>query len=230
MAVLTTHPFLNPEEARVYKERLYENRQRGIFGKDDQLIGAPMDYEDKLLPDYEKIIREHNAFMTKTFPDLLEKVKTFLENKTSAKSFYVEGLGLPGFRIFTIPPETKRKLWFHNDFLIDVLITRFPQLGVSKSSRLQTFIVLLDAPPGLTSGLLYFTDKGLGEKIMNYEVRRHSEFEEFADKKLYSPGEINIFEECVHSIYALNNSPETRERVTLQGHFVETSAGMLIFW
>jgi hypothetical protein len=228
--IFTKKPFVDTSAARLLKSRLFQDRKRGIFGKDDQLIGAPLDYSDNQLDNHSELIRDHNSFMQKTFPDLLDLVKTYFENFLGKPCFYNPGTSLPGFRIFTIPPVTKRALWFHNDLVNGAIMEQLPDLGVTDSSRLMTFIVLLDDPPGLTSGLLYFPDSALGAKIMSYHVARHSDFEEFARLEIYKPGEINIFEECTHSIYAKNDSTETRERVTLQGHLIETPAGYLIFW
>jgi hypothetical protein len=168
--------------------------------------------------------------MTQTFPDLLDLVKNFFEKQLGKTCFYRKEISFPGFRIFTIPSRSKRDLWFHNDQVNGALVEQYPDLGVTESSRLITFIVLLNDPTGLTSGLLYFPDNELGMKIMNYQLNRHNQFEGFASLEIYNPGEINVIAECVHSIYAKNDADEIRERTTFQGHLVETPKGYLIFW
>lgn len=230
LPIFSKHPFLNASEVHLLKSRLYQNKSRGIFGKDDQLIGAPLDYTDRQLENHSELIQDHNLFMKKNFPELLDRVKSFFEEYLGRPCAYNPKVSLPGFRIFTIPPKTKRSLWFHNDLVTGAIIEQYPDLGVSETSRLMTFIVLLDEPPELSSGLLYFPSSEIGMKMMGYKISRHNELEAFASLELYTQGEINIFEECVHSIYARNDSAETRERVTLQGHLIETPSGYLIFW
>jgi hypothetical protein len=228
--MMTPLPFLNEASALDLKNRLYANKARAIVGPDDQLFGCPMDYEERFVPNYLQILHDHNVFMKETFPDVIERIKNFFTDYLGSHCYYADDVGFPGFRIFTIPPKRKRSLWFHNDFVNDIFEKQFPRFGVKPTSRLYTFIVLLDDPEGLTAGLLYVPDKKIGDKIMSFVIPRHNEFETFAQLHVYKKGEINILKACTHSIYARNDSDQVKERVTLQGHLIETPSGFLIFW
>ncbi len=228
--MVTKNPFLTPAESHDFSNRLEENKHHGWQDNLNLIFGAAgIGASEQRLPDHEARLKTHNEFMRSVFPDLLEKLKHHFESILGRPCFFADELSYPGFHIFAIPPRTVRPLWFHYDDARSILENEYQQFGVTKSSRQLTFTCLLDSPPGLTAGLLYFPDQKMGFKVMSSGVSRQSDLEKFATFHEYSLGEMNFYERPVHSVYGRNDSDFYVDRVTLQGHIVETKTGLLMF-
>jgi hypothetical protein len=224
--MVSKHPFLDFDEALEIRDRLFQFRHLGLKVNHNHIYGTPVDsnYERK------QMIPGHNQFMRAHFPELLERLKVFFEAHLGSPCFYADEISYPGFHIFQVLPHKWRPTWFHSDDVVPNVMREYPHFGVTKDSRQLTFTILLDAPPGLSSGLLYFTNHELGKKVMTYEGFRHPEFHEFATLHSYTVGEMNLYEKPVHSVFGKNDTDGILERVTVQGLVMETALGNLIFW
>lgn len=228
--LFSRHSFLNPSEIDAIMKRIPSFRGEGIENGDLLIIGAPLEYPQLEIPNLPEVIRMHNLKMNNNFSDLLEKTRVFFEGLFQSSCFFVKELGLPGFTIVQAHPGTARPLWFHQDYMNDMMMEKYPHLGITPQSRHYTFNVLLETPKELSVGLIYFSDHQLGKKVMNYESPRHTDYGDFGHKEPFTPGEMNVFGDCVHSAFVRNDSAERRERFLFQGQLLSTPQGHVLFW
>lgn len=227
--MITRSPFLNPAESHAINSRLFDHRHLGWKDNLNLVFGSGISYSHQLLPNYRELISAHNEMMRNVFPDLLEKLKKYFGAVVGEPCYFADDFSYPGFHIFGIGPHSVRPLWFHYDDVRAILEKDYPQFGVTEKSKQLTFTALLDSPPGLTAGLLYFQDEKLGNKVIKSGASRNAELEKFATFHGYALGEMNYYERPVHSVYGRNDSDVYLERVTLQGHLVQTNRGFLFF-
>lgn len=180
-------------------------------------------------PDPAEEVLTHNLFMRSVFPELLEKITLYFKLLLGTECFYTDEIGYPGFHIFEIAPKSLRPIWFHSDDSRAILEKEFPQFQVSRNSRQISFTVLLDLEPGLTAGLLYFSDQKLAQRVMKSGVNDQQDLEKFATRHLYKVGEMNYFENITHAVYARNDSDHPVHRISLSGHLIETHRGFLTY-
>lgn len=219
-------PFLDTAQAASYKERLLRHLDQGSKFNHNIVFGVPLVRVLTRNEDY----RPHNNFMRSVFPDLLEEIRSFLEHHLKENCFYDENIGLPGFHIFQILPGGQRPIWFHTDDMASELMKNHAHFKVRPDSRQLIFTVLLDLPSGLQAGLRYFEDDTLGKRVKAYDQFKHKDFEHFASMHSYNVGEMNVYGDIVHSVFAFNETGETINRITIQGQLVRTDRGNLIYW
>jgi hypothetical protein len=225
--MIRSYPLFSEAEALGFKERLYSLRDHnGLKVGANHIFGISVDS----IPERKNGIKNHNEFMRSNFPDLLEQLKTFFKTHTGEEAYFSDEISYPGFQIFEVTPQAERPVFFHLDDINPLVKNLYPHFRVKENARQQTFTILLEAPYGLKSGLLFYENQKLGLKVAKSNQYSHPKFMQFSSLHPYRPGEINIYEQFVHSVYGQNVTDQKLDRVTLQGHITQTDSGCLIFW
>jgi hypothetical protein len=179
--------------------------------------------------DHEKIQR-HNLLMKKLFPDLLSWVKDFFSSKLGVPVLFDDLIPYPGFHNFECKPGLYNAKNFHFDDYLTSLTDNVKHFKLPDNFSLYSFTVLLSDPKQLKSGVEWITTtKTLTrEKLFSLpylKVRLISQ------KHFYKQGELNLIgQDVFHNLFSHNTSDSSKDRITFQGHLIETTNGYIFFW
>lgn len=171
-------------------------------------------------------VQEFNVIMEAYFSDLLEKIKDRLTEYYQDEFSYHPDLSYPGFHVLEVPPESEKYFNFHRDEEYSFVAGPMSELKLNSQFGSRSFTVLLSRHSDCDDGLLYVENlNGVNEKGINPE-----QLKSMSSLYSYSVGDMVIHGGYLHALYTKNRSKELRHRITLQGHFVKTSKGFVIFW
>jgi len=177
-----------------------------------------------------KKIKRHNLFMKEHFPELLDWIKDFFEKKLEKPILFDDEIPFPGFHRFTCKPGPLITQNFHFDDYFQSLTENAKHLIVPKDFSLYSFTVLLSDPSDLESGVDWVapTDVLTREKLFNLPFLK---LKLISKKHIYNQGQLNLIgQDVFHNLFSINKTDQTKYRITLQGHLLETSNGYVFYW
>lgn len=228
--MLNSVDFLNPDECRIFTERVYALKDN-FYQKNSDLyiLGYPV-YAFKIDENYSHNKSLHNELMKQNFSELLERLSATCEKILGGNCYFDDQIALPGFHIMRHQPKSSSKINFHLDFDL-LFVKQFQIKDIDTNFPQMTLTVALNDNNSLESGLRYLNDQA----NINYKVFSRDLPEDYLYKnskfKKYTLGKLNLQQGLGHSIDSTNNSElEIIDRITLQASILKTQSGFLIYW
>ncbi|MCO4755643.1 MAG: hypothetical protein KC478_14270 [Bacteriovoracaceae bacterium] len=224
--------FLSQDECTKFAQIAFSNAHLCIVRSSRyKFLGYPFDYASIYGGHNADMVDGHNQLIQSEFGELLERVRSYFEGYFQEKVVTQDGLSLPGFNFFEIPPCTLLDTFYHLDDHKKELATRFPLLRITPESPTLSFTILMNEPKDHSSGLTYFDrNDPIGRKAAGHKQENQKHYLGFSRLQIYKAGEINFHQNLLHSVYAKNNSQLKQTRLTFQGHLLKLDEGLLIFW
>lgn len=229
--MINHYPFLDVAESLDLKNRALAFKSRCITHYDNLFIlGYPFYINSLKKSKRDPLsVTEHNTFMERNFPDILERIINYLEAKLGQKIFLDKRISYPGFHLIDVTPLSTTMINYHSDNESLNIKDTFPDLGILDQSE-YSFTVLLDNPAGLTSGLSYLEGEVSIEKFKRISSNNSGKLFNISSFKKYELGDLILHQNLVHSLWGKNSSSKLLTRITFQGHLTQTKNGLLLFW